>query len=187
MTLMPSTTKDDRPLRERWRGFVLLAACFAGLCTVFLLVATVAEAWREHVQAQWPEAMARVQRCAVEHYRESAGGGSEGYFISCRVTYPADAEAITATIRSGRVLSPAWPDPSAKIERLNDWVDAHPSGAPIAVHYNPAHHDNAVLVTTDMPLGGSRTPGNVKLMGGVAAICVALLAIVAITRPSRRL
>ena len=137
MAIMLSQPEDDRARRPRWRGFVGLAACFAGLCTVFLLVVTAAEAWREHVQAQWPEATARVQRCAVEYYRESAGGGSEGYFISCRVTYPAGAEAIVATIRSGRVLSPAWPDPSAKIEWLNNWVDTHPPGTPIAVHYNP--------------------------------------------------
>jgi hypothetical protein len=162
----------------------MLAACFAGLCTVFAVVVTAAEAWHEHLQAQWPEVTARVQRCAVDYYRESAGGGSNGYFISCRVTYSVEAEASTATIRSRRVLSPAWPDPSANIDRLHDWVDAHPPGTPIAVHYNPARRENVVLVRTDMPFGGPQTPNNLKVLGGAAGICAALLAIVAITRSS---
>jgi hypothetical protein len=34
----------------------------------------------------------------------------------------------------------------------------------IVVHYDPADHVKVALVATDMPLGGSRTPSNLKVL-----------------------
>ncbi len=66
---------------------------------------------------------------------------------------------------------------------LQAWVDTHPTGTPITVHYRPNYPQKAVLVATDMPLGGPRTPGNLKLLGITAAACAALLAIAWLARP----
>jgi hypothetical protein len=67
---------------------------------------------------------------------------------------------------------------------MQEWVDEHPPGTPIAVHYDPANHKKAALVTTDMPLGGPQTPDNLKLLEVTAGICALLLAIAALTRSS---
>jgi hypothetical protein len=67
---------------------------------------------------------------------------------------------------------------------MQEWVDEHPPGTPIAVHYDPANHKKAVLLATDMPLGGRRTPANLRLMGFFAGSCVLLLAIARIMKPS---
>jgi hypothetical protein len=65
---------------------------------------------------------------------------------------------------------------------MQEWVDGHPEGTEIVVHYDPANHNKAVLVTTDMPLGGPRTPNNVKLLGFFAVSCAVLLTIARVAR-----
>jgi hypothetical protein len=67
---------------------------------------------------------------------------------------------------------------------MQDWVDEHPPGTSIAVHYNPADPEKAILTVTDMPLGGLRTPSNVRLLGFTATICALLLGIARLARPS---
>ena len=69
--------------------------------------------------------------------------------------------------------SPGFP----ALEDLQQWVDAHPAGASIEVHYDPASPGTAALVVTDMPLGGPRAPGDLRLVGGFAALSVLLLLI----------
>jgi hypothetical protein len=76
-----------------------------------------------------------------------------------------------------------WQYLPGQFERLQEWVNAHSKGTPIAVHYDPANQSEAVLVATDMPLGGARTPGNLNLLGIAALSCVVMVAIVRITRP----
>jgi len=76
-----------------------------------------------------------------------------------------------------------WQYPTGQLELLQDWVDEHPEGTPIVVRYDPANHKKAVLVTTDMPLGGPRTPNNLRLLGFFAVSFVVLLAIARIARP----
>ena len=41
---------------------------------------------------------------------------------------------------------------------------------------DPADSTRAALLSTDMPLGGPRTPGNLRLLGGAAAVFAALSA-----------
>jgi hypothetical protein len=156
---------------------------FAGLCSIFALVVTAAEGWQEHAQAQWPEATARVQGCGVDLYTHR----SEAYWIDCRISYLVGGEEIVTEVHSRTTPAPSkviWQYPAAQIGLMQEWVDEHPPGTPIVVHYDPANHKKAVLLATDMPLGGRRTPANLRLLGIAAGSCVLLLAIARITRPS---
>jgi len=178
------TTGSAPKTQLTWRGFVGLMGLFAGLCTIFALVVTVAEGWQEHRQAQWPAAVARIQGCGVDP--TSSGERSQ---IICRLSYVVGGDEIVTKVYSRSIPSPKtviWEYPSNSIGRLEEWVDAHPEGTEIEVHYDPANHKKAALVATDMPLGGPRTPSNLRLLGFVAVSCVVLLAIarsVNTTRP----
>ena len=170
----------------KWRGLVLLFAAFLGLfallCTVFVSVVTAAEAWVEHAQAQWPRTTARVQRCDLDIYMHRP----ESYWIDCSITYTVRGEELISHVHSRTTPAPQrviWQYPSGQFERLQEWVDEHPEGTPIAVHYDPANRRKAVLVETDMPLGGPRTPGNLRLLGITALSCMMLLTIARIMRP----
>jgi hypothetical protein len=93
------------------------------------------------------------------------------YYIRCRLIYEVGTEQNTATVDSVNVPSRAvWQYPPNQIGPLEDWVAEHPPGTPIIVHYDPDHHTKAVLVTTDMPRGGPRTPNNVKLLESVREV-----------------
>ena len=61
---------------------------------------------------------------------------------------------------------------------LEEWVDRHPPGTPMAVRYDPTKHNKVVLEATDMPrAGGPHTANNLKLLGFFAASSVLLLSI----------
>lgn len=156
---------------------------FSGLCSIFALIVTVAEGWQEHAQAQWPEATARVQNCGADLYSH----GSESYWIDCRISYLVGDEEIVTKVHSRSTPAPSrvvWQYPSARIGTMQRWVDEHPPGAPMAVHYDPANHKKAVLVVTDMPLGGPRTPNNLRLLEVFAGSSVVLLGIARMMKPS---
>ena len=165
-----------------WRGFVGLMGFFAGLCTIFALVVTVAEAWQEHNQAQWPVATSRIQGCDLDPV---STGSRDKYYIRCRLSYVVGGEEVVAKVYSRSVPGPnIWQYPPNQIGPLQEWVDEHPPGTPIAVHYDPEKHEKAVLVATDsMLMGGPRTPSNLKLLQVAAASCLVLLTIARITRP----
>lgn len=166
----------------KWRGLVLLLALFLGLCTVFALVVTIAQAWQEHLQAQWPEATALVQRCGLNIYTHK----HLSYRIDCSVGYKVRGELIVSHVYSRSTPAPSrviWQYPPQQFKKLQEWVDAHPEGTQLSVHYDPASHGKAVLVETDMPLGGPKTPNNLRLLGIAFASCLALLAILRITKP----
>jgi hypothetical protein len=176
------TTEGVRMRPLLWLGVVVLAL-FTGLCSIFALVVTAAEGWQEHAQVQWPEATARVQRCGVDIYTHKP----EAYWIDCLISYSAGAEEVVAKVHSRSTPAPRRvisQHPAQQIEIMQAWVDAHPPGTAIAVHYDPANHKEAVLVATDMPLGGLKTPDNLRLLGVAAGSCALLLAIARITRPS---
>ena len=180
------TTLGELQNLPKWRRIVLLLASFfglvAGLCTVFVLVVTAAQGWQEHTRAQWPEATAQVQRCGLDIYTHKP----ESYWIDCSISYRVGGEEIVSHVHSHSTPAPRrviWQYPPGQFERLQEWVDAHPKGTPIVVHYDPANQSAAVLVATDMPLGGPRTQGNLNLLGIAALSCVVLVAIARITRP----
>ena len=71
-------------------GLMVFVLLF-GLCTVFAGVVTVAEAWQEHVQAQWPEVAARVDECGLQR---TSSGRREKFHIRCRLSYAVGTEAV---------------------------------------------------------------------------------------------
>jgi len=169
-----------------WRGYAMLLASFfgltAGLCTVFALVVTVAQAWVEHRQAQWPQAMAHVQRCGLEIYTHKP----ESYWIDCSLSYTVRGGDIVSHVHSRSTPAPRrviYQYPAGQFDRLQDWVDQHPEGTAMAVHYDRANRKKPVLVATDMPMGGPRTPCNLKLLGVFGVSCVVLLGIARLARP----
>ena len=161
-------------------GVIVLIA-LSGLCTIFAGVVTAAEAWQEHAQAQWPEVTARVDRCGME---QSSPRRREMYYIHCRLSYAVGGKENLARVYSRSAPSnKVWQYPPNQIGPLEDWVEAHPPGTPIAVRYNPDRPTKVVLVETDMPGGGPRTPNNLKLLGFWAGSFLLLMAIARITRP----
>jgi hypothetical protein len=172
----------ETPPKPHWMRLILMVmVLFSGLCTIFAAVVTAAIAWTEHAEAQWPQVTARVDQCGLD---ETPTGEREMYYIRCRLIYEVGAEQNTATVDSVNVPSRAvWQYPPNQIGPLEDWVAEHPAGTPIVVHYDPDHHAKAVLVATDMPRGGPRTPSNVKLLEVCAGSFVILLTIARITRP----
>jgi Protein of unknown function (DUF3592) len=143
-------------------------------------VVTGVQAWQEHAQAQWPEVMARVDRCGMD---QTSSGRREKFYIHCRLSYAVGVEQNATNIYSRNVPSPEiWQYPPNQIGPFQQWVDEHPQGTPILVRYDPAQHTKVVLVATDAPLGGPQTPNNLKLLGIFAAACVLLLAIARVTR-----
>lgn len=61
-------------------GILALLMVFSGLCTIFVLVVTVAQAWQEHAQASWPEVTAQVEE--NELVQSSTARNRE--YIRCR-------------------------------------------------------------------------------------------------------
>jgi hypothetical protein len=180
------TTAEWQQIQPRWRGYVMMLAgffgLFASLCTLFALVVTAAEGWVEHAQAQWPTATARVQRCGVDVYTHNP----ETYWIDCSVIYTVRGEELVSHVHSLTRPAPQrliYEYPAGQIGTMQEWVDQHPAGTEMVVHYDPANPKKAVLVETDMPLGGPRTPNNMKLLEVSAVSCAVLLAIARVARP----
>jgi hypothetical protein len=176
----PDMTTGTAPKGQlRWSGLAVLVV-FSGLCTIFASVVTAAQAWQEQAQARWPEVTARVDTCDLDE----TSSGSRRYRIRCRLSYAVGAEQNAANVYSTNVPPPeVWQYPPNQIAPFEEWVDAHPQGTPIVVRYDPANHKKVVLVATDMPRGGPRTPSNVKLLEVCAGSFLVLLTIARITQP----
>jgi hypothetical protein len=180
---------DNPPGRQlRWLAIVVLAFAFA-LFTVFVAIVSAAQAWVEFRYARWPAASARIERCDVKPYQSSTGRRLEhsAYYIACDISYEtAQARLVTATVRSRRIKSPelTWPDTGPRIGQMQSWVDRHPAGAILEVHFDPANQRHAVLTSTDMPLAGPQTTNNVKLLLICAGACGLLSLIGRVMRPS---
>jgi hypothetical protein len=161
-------------------GLMVLLLLF-GLCTIFASVITVAQAWQEHAQAQWPEVTARIDKCALD--RKSTGR-REGFHIHCRLSYAVGAEQHATNIDSRNVPSPEVSQyPPNQIGPFEEWVNEHPPGTRIVLRYDPATHTKVVPVADYVPGGGPRTPNNVKLLEFLAGSFLVLLMIARITRP----
>jgi hypothetical protein len=175
------TTGGQTKRRVVLRGVAALLGVFAGLCTIFALVVTAAEAWQEHAEARWPETMARVDRC---YLHETSTRGRNRYYIDCRLSYAVGREQIAAHVYSGHVPGREVPQyPPNQIGPLEDWVDRHPPGTEMAVRYDPTRPNKIVLVATDMPLAaGPHTANNLKLLGFFAAGSVLLLCVARVWR-----
>lgn len=176
------TTGTVQKGRLIWLGLMVLVVLL-GLCTIFASVVTVAQAWQEHLQARWPEVTARADRCGLN--KASSGRKKHGwYYISCRLSYAVGAEQNATNVYSSKVPPPEVRQyPPNQIGPFEQWVDQHPPGTPIVVHYDPADHTKVVLAANYMPRGGPRTPNNVKLLEFLAGSFLVLLTMARITRP----
>lgn len=167
-----------------WRRFLFQAsaifAALAGLCTVFTVIATLANAWQERAQAAWPQVTASVINCEMAETSSS----SRRYNIRCRLKFNADSQQIRATICSLDVPpANAAQYPPNQIAPYIDWVNAHPSGTPLVVRYDPAQPSKIVLAGDYMPMGGPQTPNDIKLIAACAVSFLALILIARLTRP----
>jgi hypothetical protein len=182
-----TTLGEPQNLPKGRKLVAFLAAFFgvtAGLCTILTLVVTAAEGWEEHTRAGWPQATAQVQRCGLDVYTVQR----EYYWIDCRVRYMVGGEEIASQVHSLTTPAPRrllWEYPPGQFERMQAWVDRHPEGTPMTVHYDPADPSKAALVETDMPRGGPQTRSDLKLMGIAALSCAVLLGIARTLRPRR--
>jgi hypothetical protein len=170
-------------IRTTWRGFVMLAGIFFAVCTASAALITAIEAWHEHAQARWPAATAQINSCKVDFaYSE------ERYvYIVCFIRFFAEKETIEAMVTSRKTRAPnevlfRWPENQVGEMEMQSWVDQHPKGTSIQVHYDPAKHANVVLVDADMPLGDATTPGNLRILGIFAAVSAPILAVGLIVR-----
>ena len=169
--------------RMTWRAALGLFAVFSGLCTIFVLVVSLAEGWQEHLQAQWPQANARIQRCQMAMHHGNRR--SETWNIECRISYLVGDEEIISRVASRSVPSSRtaiWQYPPNQDGQMQHWVDTHPHGTPMAVRYDPADHRHAVIVETDMPRGGPHTPDNLKLLTVCAVAFVVLFTLARLLR-----
>lgn len=151
----------DRTARKpsKTMSLVALFGLWAALCTVFALVVTISDGWREHKEKSWPEAAAAIERCNVDPYRLVRRGTTRvNWHIACHISYTVGGQEVHSSIRSQSVSS------SANRKEMTDWVNSHRPGTTIDVHYDPDSSKNAVLIETDMPYAGPHTPNNLKLL-----------------------
>ena len=162
------------------QGLVALLGLFAGLCSLLAGVVTVADAWREHNEAGWPAVTATIEKCSLERYNTlNRRGPRVVWRVECRIRYEAGTEDVSTKIRSRS--SPA----GSGVALMNQWVAGHRPGSWMEVHYDPSDHRKAVLVTTDMPFAGPRTPNNLRLLLIAVVACVVLVSIARImTKPT---
>jgi hypothetical protein len=142
---------------------------------------TAADAWQEHVEAMWPETVARVDQC---YLHQTSTGRRDRYYIDCLLSYKVNTEQIAAHVYSANVPSREVSQyPPNQIGPLEDWVGRHPPGTSMAVRYDPAKHDKMVLVATDMPrAGGPHAANDLKLLGFFAVSSVLFLSLARVWR-----
>ncbi|HUE43484.1 MAG TPA: DUF3592 domain-containing protein [Candidatus Sulfotelmatobacter sp.] len=167
--------------RLLWLALIVLVL-FTGLCTIFAMVTTLPLAWQEHAESQWPQATAQIQTCRVF----VSGHKPKSYRIDCALSYEVAGQATQTHLYSRNTPAPrpvAWQSPASQFELMQDWVDDHPPGTPIDVHYDPADHRKVVQVASNNSISEPRTPNNRKLSEFFAVSFLFLLVIARITRP----
>ena len=186
MTKTPGETK--RP--SKWVGILFgFSVFFAALCALFLLVVTAGVAWQEYCERHWPEATATIQQCSLEEVAETPPSNLIDSQIDCQIAYVVGDRTVMSRVRSMTAPAPEkvigeLHSGGAKgiLNKMQDWVKAHPPGSAIAIHYDPANHARAALVATDMPNGGPQSPKNVRFTELALAFSAALLMIATLTR-----
>jgi uncharacterized protein DUF3592 len=180
-----SLTFIEHPfMPSRARGLFYVAAMtlvlFTGACTIFALVITTSQAWQEHSQASWPDAMGQVKNCELVTKSYSP----HRLYIRCAVNYAVGDEKQVAHFYSKQVAPPAaWQYPANQIQPLYDWLNTHPDRMPILLRYDPANHAKAVIASDYLPGGGPHTQNNLKLLGVCATAFAVLFMLGRLVRP----
>jgi Protein of unknown function (DUF3592) len=174
-------TMETSPTRQLLAMGMILLAVLSGLCTIFALVTTAAQAWQEHAQEGWPKVSAQVEKIGMQR---TSTRRRQSFNIRCRLSYAIGTEQHLATIYSATVPSSEVSQyPPNQIAPFEQWVDQHPPGTPILVRYDPANHTKVMPVSDYMPRGGPHTPNNLKLLELFGGSFVVLLLIARIIRP----
>jgi Protein of unknown function (DUF3592) len=166
-----SPAVDTAPSRRRTTvaGLAGFLALFAGLCTVFALLATVWD-WREEAaQARWPVVSALIASGEVDPQRLSHG--ATGWQLRYRVRYEAEGQERVARLASR--LERSEDEPAA----LRAFASKHRRGGHIDVRYDPEQPGHAIFASADVPNTGPRTTADLQLLLIAATLCVGLLAL----------
>jgi hypothetical protein len=143
-------------------GLIGLLGLFAGLCTIFALLATIADAWREHVQQGWPAPTATISALLARSVTSETGDLL--------------ARCLRHRICGKRRRNQVEDQLAQHCGGCGDPRRAkHGRGSAMEIHYDPADGKKAVLTTTDMPEAGPRTPNNVRLLLIAFVACVVML------------
>ena len=80
------------------------AGCLVtGLCTIFALVVTAAEAWQGMPRSNGRRLRRTLIDAALD---QTSSGRREKFYIHCRLSYPVGAERDVANVSSSNVPSP---------------------------------------------------------------------------------
>lgn len=171
---MEISTQVNRPNNQlSARALVGLLALFFGFGTIFALIVSVSDGWREHEQKSWPEATATIRHCSVERYIPlTKSSRTPVWYIQCQIGYLAGGYPIETQIQSRSLGTPLQ---GGSPEEMRWWVAGHPRGDTITVHYDSRAPTTPVLTETDMPAAGPRTPNNLKLLLIAAVVFLGLL------------
>jgi hypothetical protein len=145
-------------------------------------------------RSRWPCANARVQACSIYETWDYAGTPSTKHalskrtYVRCKLDYQARDAEFENIVKVGDAITTYGtyrPFLSSKltIAKMQDWIARHPSGSPLAIHYDPSNPANISFAGEDLELRVA-TPYE-RLWFGVFA-CAGGLAIVTIGRLSRR-
>jgi hypothetical protein len=139
---------------------------FAGLCTIFALVATSIGAWQEHVKKGWPAATATIQNCSLDPYLRKR---VTYWLVACSIGYLANGVETKSKVRSRNITG------DAEIHAMNLWIAQHGRGSEMEIHYDPGDAKKAVLTSTDMPMAGPQTSNNLRVLLVAFVLCVVML------------
>jgi hypothetical protein len=162
----------SKPLTTQ--GLVALLTVFTGLCTMFALIVTVSDGWREHAQESWPGVVATIEHCRVDqHIPLERGNRGLVWYVKCSINYLAGGSSIETSIRS-RSTGSGW---GGHLNLMRQWVAEHPPDSRMDVRYDPADPKTAILISTEMPDAGPRSSNNLKLLliASVTCLCCVLI------------
>jgi hypothetical protein len=158
------------PRHTTTSGLVGVFGLLCGLGAILGAVVTVVE-WRENAaHERWPLASAQVERGAVDaELPGPRSSASTTWRLRYRVRFEVDGWEQHATLTSHPTGS------EADAAKMQAWAGQHRRGASLELRYDPAHPEQAVFASADVPNSGPRTRTNLQLTFGTAIGCVVLL------------
>jgi Protein of unknown function (DUF3592) len=156
-------------------------ALFTGMCTVLAGAVTAWQAWQQHAQALWPVANGTVQTCDI---KRSSNSQRKREYIRCEFNYTSDTGSATAGLSSAYFYPPDVPQyPANQQQPFVGWLNAHSTGKPVKLRYNPADHARVLLADNPMPRSGPHTRDNLTLLIAFGGIFLAALTAARLLRP----
>jgi hypothetical protein len=169
LDLMTAALSADHPATPmKASGFAFLLGLFAGLCSVFAGVATLADWYSEATERSWPVVSAVVDQAEVDASPREAGSRTI-WTLRYRVHYVLDGTPHAAALISRAAFS--WAD----AETLQAWADQHGKGSEIDIRYDPSRDGRAAFASDEVSV--NRACGDFTLFAMFAAASLGLLAL----------